>query len=316
MAAHRALAEAPSLVVVATLDDAVGMVDRPNMPGTIDEWPNWSHRRCPARSRRSSRDPLVLGRRRGPRRRGRRGPVMPTASVAAVMIEGLPLWLAQTNCWIVAPDGPGGECVIIDAPPDPTSILERLAHHELRLVALFNTHGHVDHVGGVAHAVHEPRARRRDRRCASTTPTATCCSTRSARAGMLGRYLEGLDLRPPELIYGLDDGERVSGAGMTFTAIHTPGHTQGSVCFRLDVEGEAADPVLRRPPLRRLDRAHRLPRRLVRAADGVDGGEDPADGRRGAGAARARPGHDGRVGAQDEPVPGRAPATGGVWTRD
>ena len=33
------------------------------------------------------------------------------------MIEGLPLWVAQTNCWIVAPAGPGGECVIIDAPP-------------------------------------------------------------------------------------------------------------------------------------------------------------------------------------------------------
>jgi glyoxylase-like metal-dependent hydrolase (beta-lactamase superfamily II) len=29
---------------------------------------------------------------------------------------------------------------------------------------------------------------------------------------------------------------------MTFTAIHTPGHTRGSVCFKLDVEGEA--PVL------------------------------------------------------------------------
>ena len=39
------------------------------------------------------------------------------------MIEGLPLWVAQTNCWIVAPDGPGGECVIIDAPPDPTNII-------------------------------------------------------------------------------------------------------------------------------------------------------------------------------------------------
>jgi len=26
---------------------------------------------------------------------------------------------------------------------------------------------------------------------------------------------------------------------MTFTAIHTPGHTQGSTCFLLEVEGEA-----------------------------------------------------------------------------
>jgi glyoxylase-like metal-dependent hydrolase (beta-lactamase superfamily II) len=53
---------------------------------------------------------------------------------------------------------------------------------------------------------------------------------------------EGVDLRPPELIYGLDDGEKVKGAGMVFTAIHTPGHTQGSVCFQLDLDG--APPIL------------------------------------------------------------------------
>jgi hydroxyacylglutathione hydrolase len=29
---------------------------------------------------------------------------------------------------------------------------------------------------------------------------------------------------------------------MTFTAIHTPGHTQGSTCFLLEVDGEA--PIL------------------------------------------------------------------------
>ncbi|HEX8769497.1 MAG TPA: MBL fold metallo-hydrolase, partial [Acidimicrobiales bacterium] len=51
-----------------------------------------------------------------------------------------------------------------------------------------------------------------------------------------------VDLGPPELVYGLDDGQRVAGGGMTFTALHTPGHTKGSVCFLLEVEGE--DPVL------------------------------------------------------------------------
>jgi hydroxyacylglutathione hydrolase len=157
------------------------------------------------------------------------------------MIEGLPLWVAQTNCWIVAPDGPGGECVIIDAPPDPTNIVKRLVHHELRLAALFNTHGHVDHVGGVAPVLHEldygddvpVRIHDADRHMLLDPP---------GTSGMLGQYLEGLDLRPPERIYGMDDGDRVSGAGMTFTAIHTPGHTPGSVCFQLDVEGEA--PIL------------------------------------------------------------------------
>jgi 4-alpha-glucanotransferase len=35
------LAASPSMVVTATLDDALGVEERPNMPGTIDEWPNW-----------------------------------------------------------------------------------------------------------------------------------------------------------------------------------------------------------------------------------------------------------------------------------
>src|SRR5207237_2324045 len=71
-----------------------------------------------------------------------------------MMIEGLPLWIAATNAWLVAPSGPGGECVLIDAPPDPGTILGRLEEHGLRLVALLNTHGHVDHVGGVSEVVH------------------------------------------------------------------------------------------------------------------------------------------------------------------
>jgi len=154
-----------------------------------------------------------------------------------VLIEGLPLWLAQTNCWLVAPDGPGGECVLIDAPPDPSAIIERLEHHQLRLAALFNTHGHIDHIGGVGSLVHgldhghdiEVRIHDADRHML-LDPVGT--------SGHLGAYLEGLDLRPPEVIHGIDDGERIRGCGMTFTAIHTPGHTQGSVCFTMTVDGQ------------------------------------------------------------------------------
>ena len=39
--AHRRLSGAPPVLVTATLDDALGVHERPNMPGTIDEWPNW-----------------------------------------------------------------------------------------------------------------------------------------------------------------------------------------------------------------------------------------------------------------------------------
>jgi 4-alpha-glucanotransferase len=39
---HERLAEAPSVIVTATLDDALAVEERPNMPGTVSEWPNWS----------------------------------------------------------------------------------------------------------------------------------------------------------------------------------------------------------------------------------------------------------------------------------
>ena len=158
-----------------------------------------------------------------------------------MLIEGLRLWVAGTNAWIVAPAGARGECVLVDAPPEPDAILSRLAEHGLRLVALLATHGHADHVGGISEVVaaqeHDVPVR--------LHPGDHHLLLDPVRAGgNLGQVLaaEELDLDPPELLYGLDDGERVSGAGLTFTAIHTPGHTKGSVCFLLEAEGEA--PVL------------------------------------------------------------------------
>jgi hydroxyacylglutathione hydrolase len=157
------------------------------------------------------------------------------------MIAGLRLWVAGTNAWVVSASGDGGECVLVDAPPDPAAIVHHLDEHGLRLVALLATHGHIDHVGGIgevsrsqdeAVAVHLHDADRH----MLLDPVGT--------GGTLARILEyeELDLRPPELLSGLDDGQKVSGAGMTFTAVHTPGHTQGSTCFLLEVGDEA--PVL------------------------------------------------------------------------
>ena len=42
VAVHRRLAAAPSALVAATLEDALALRHRPNMPGTTDERPNWS----------------------------------------------------------------------------------------------------------------------------------------------------------------------------------------------------------------------------------------------------------------------------------
>ena len=158
-----------------------------------------------------------------------------------MQIWELSLWLAATNCYAVTAGGPGGECVLIDAPPDPVAILDLLGRNGLRLVALLSTHGHVDHVGGIpsvvrgvasGHGGGPPVHIHDDDRHMLLDPIGT--------SGALGAYLaqEGLDLRPPERIEGLDDGQVVRGAGLAFTAIHTPGHTRGSVCFRLDVDGQ------------------------------------------------------------------------------
>ena len=39
---HEALAAAPSRILTATLEDAMLVKERPNMPATTTEWPNWS----------------------------------------------------------------------------------------------------------------------------------------------------------------------------------------------------------------------------------------------------------------------------------
>ena len=157
--------------------------------------------------------------------------------MAEPIILGIPLWVASTNAWIVAPNGAGGECVLIDAPPDPTAILNQLQEHGLKLVALLSTHGHLDHIGGMGTMARSqdqqlPVHIHDDDKHMLLDPIGT--------SGGFASMLEGtgIDLRPPELIYGLDDGERVKGAGMVFTAIHTPGHTRGSVCLRLDLDGQ------------------------------------------------------------------------------
>lgn len=156
-----------------------------------------------------------------------------------MQIWQLSLWLAETNAYVVSAEGPGGECVLVDAPPDPSGILGLLHEHGLRLVALLGTHGHLDHVGGVSSVVAGVEG-------GGSMPVHIHAEDRHmlidplGNGGDFGRYLamENLDLTPPERIEGLDDGQVVKGAGLSFTAIHTPGHTRGSVCFRLDVDGE------------------------------------------------------------------------------
>jgi 4-alpha-glucanotransferase len=58
--AHAAVAASPCRLAVATLDDALRVDERPNMPGTVDEWPNWSIA-LPLPLEELESDPGVLG---------------------------------------------------------------------------------------------------------------------------------------------------------------------------------------------------------------------------------------------------------------
>ena len=48
-AAIKFIAQTPSRLVLVPLEDALALVDQPNVPGTVDEQPNW-RRRYPAKA--------------------------------------------------------------------------------------------------------------------------------------------------------------------------------------------------------------------------------------------------------------------------
>ncbi len=126
-----------------------------------------------------------------------------------MIVAGLRLWIAGTNAWVVSATGDGGECVLIDAPPDPGAIFHHLEKHGMRLVALLATHGHVDHVGGVGEL---SRAQGDDVQVHIHDHDRHMLLDPVGTSGSLGQILayEELDLDPPELLAGLDDGQRIS----------------------------------------------------------------------------------------------------------
>lgn len=148
-----------------------------------------------------------------------------------MLIAGRPLWLAQTNTYVVAAER-GGPAVVVDAPPDPDGVAELLADHDLAPAALLVTHGHVDHVGG-AGAV--------SRRTGVTAYVHPDDDFLSLDPGSQLRMLFGTmppgDFAPPETFERLSHGDRLDLAGLSIDVLHTPGHTPGHCCFHLADEG-------------------------------------------------------------------------------
>ncbi|MDX6285391.1 MAG: hydroxyacylglutathione hydrolase [Frankiales bacterium] len=157
-----------------------------------------------------------------------------------MLVAGFPAGSFGTNCFVVAP-GPGEDCIIIDPGQDAVGGIEEiLAEHRLRPVAVILTHGHIDHIWSVVPVCADHRVP------AYIHPDDRYMFTDPARGlGLpVGREVfPGLTLAEPDDVRPLGDGETLQLGGVELVVDHAPGHTVGSVTFRLAPTGEM-EPVL------------------------------------------------------------------------
>ena len=148
-----------------------------------------------------------------------------------MLIAGRSLWMAETNCWVVAPEA-GGPGVLIDAPPDPEGVLGLLAEHRVSPVALLLTHGHIDHTGGAGVVV---GAAGIDAYVHPDDDFLTLDPFSQLR--MLFGMIPPGDFAPPARLEQLGDGQVLRLGGVALEVVHTPGHTPGHCCFLIRGEG-------------------------------------------------------------------------------
>ncbi|MEQ4520155.1 MBL fold metallo-hydrolase [Pseudarthrobacter sp. B907] len=121
-------------------------------------------------------------------------------------------WDVDNNVWIL---GNEEECVVIDPAHDAAAVAAAVAGRTVTAILL--THGHDDHIAAVgefSRLVKAPVYLHRD-------------------DWMLwDRVFPGTE---PD--HGIEDGDTFDVAGARLTALHTPGHSPGSVSFHLADEG-------------------------------------------------------------------------------
>lgn len=147
-----------------------------------------------------------------------------------MLVAGFPADAFGTNCYVVAV-APGEQCLVVDPGIGVMNQLETLlAEHRLHPAAVLLTHGHLDHTFSVAPI------------CGAKGITAY---VHPADRELLADPAKGLsrDLADlfggrlpyaePEDVAELTDGATLTLAGLEITVDHAPGHTRGSVLFRL-----------------------------------------------------------------------------------
>ncbi len=146
-----------------------------------------------------------------------------------MLVAGFPAGALAANCYLVAA-GPGEECLVVDPGQDAGPGIEEVAgKYRLRPVAVLATHGHLDHIWSVA-----PVCGARDIP-AYIHPADRALLTDPAKGfGVQASQLfGGLTLTEPDDVRELADGMTLELAGVRLEVRHAPGHTPGSVTFRL-----------------------------------------------------------------------------------
>lgn len=152
-----------------------------------------------------------------------------------MFITGFPAGMLACNCYVLAPRQ-GADAIVVDPGQRAMGPLRRiLDENRLTPSAVLLTHGHIDHMWSaqkVSDAFGCPTYIHPADRYMLTDPI------KGIGQGFLagvGRVALGSLFREPKQVLELDrDGDKIDLGGVTVTVDHTPGHTKGSVVFRVD----------------------------------------------------------------------------------
>lgn len=143
-----------------------------------------------------------------------------------MILETFPVGLLQCNCTLLG-DEATGEAMVIDPGDNIPYILERLAAHRLTLKQIVVTHAHIDHVGGALRlkkATGAPILLNE-----SDLPLLKMMDVQATWLGVAAPEVAAPDENAREgLVVGI--------ANHKAKVLHTPGHTQGSICLHFAPE--------------------------------------------------------------------------------
>jgi glyoxylase-like metal-dependent hydrolase (beta-lactamase superfamily II) len=144
-----------------------------------------------------------------------------------VLLETFPVGEFECNCSVLG-CADSKEAMVVDPGGDPERILEVVRHYDLTVRWLVHTHAHLDHIAGT-----------RDLKEATMAPIALHRDDLFLYDGFEAQArMFGWQVRPVAPVdHFLTDGETLSFGKRSAEVLHTPGHTPGSCCFRLDDEG-------------------------------------------------------------------------------